>query len=101
MNHAVAVKDPFEIVSACDVLESIFYDEEREAKTVWGVRITFSGGTTTEIPDLSTHRCDAERLARRLVNQSLAPDFLPDVLDDFLAELYGIHFDVKSQLEAC
>ena len=101
MNHVVAVMDLCEIVNACDVVESIYYDEEKEAITVWGVRIKFSGGSTTEIPDLSTHRCDAERLARRLVNQSLTPDFLPDVLDDFLTELYGIDSNLKSHLEAC
>ena len=63
---------------------------------VWGFRIRFSDGRTACVPDLCDRKEDAERLLKRLVGAELTPDFLPDVLDDYLGEIYGLPFSQKS-----
>lgn len=56
---------------------------------VWGIRLQFSNGVTRYVPDLCDRMKDAQRLLNRLLGASLHPDFLSDILEDYLGELYG------------
>lgn len=46
-------------------------------------------------PDLCDHREEAEILLNRLKGADLDAAFLPYVVEDYLGELYGLHFFLK------
>lgn len=85
-------------VTACEIVESQFLSEDCDCShTVWGICVRFSNGRTVSIPDLCTRRSDLEILKKRLDGASLSEKFLPDIVDDYLAEVYGIHRAVWEQ----
>lgn len=56
---------------------------------VWGLEVHFSNGQILYIPDICTKRCDIDRLKARLEGADLCPFSLREVIEDYLAELYG------------
>ena len=58
----------------------------------WGIRVEFSDGQVFCVPDLCDHREEAEILLNRLKGADLDAAFLPYVVEDYLGELYGLHF---------
>ncbi|MPN51546.1 hypothetical protein SDC9_199194 [bioreactor metagenome] len=77
-------------VFSCEVVQSTCWNEMKERdEIVWGLRVQFSDGEIIYIPDISTKWSDAERLRKRLEGATLSAEFLPDIVDDYLGELYG------------
>lgn len=78
-------------VTTCEVLKSVYWHEDfKRNETVWGVQIHFSDGQTVTVPDLCTQRSDVETFVQRLNGAVLSADALPDIVDDYLGELYGL-----------
>lgn len=81
-------------VTECELFESQLRLEDCEiSHTVWGICVRFSSGRVVRIPDLCMRHSDAEILKKRLDGASLGEEFLPDIIDDYLGEMYGLHSD--------
>lgn len=80
-----------EKVISCEVIQSDYWHEEfRRNETVWGIQICFSDDRIITIPDLCTKREDTEKFVQRIDGASLCEESLPDIVDDYLGELYGL-----------
>lgn len=78
-------------VTSCEVVQSAYWHEDfRKNETVWGVQVHFSDNRIVTVPDLCTQRRDAEKFIQRLNGALLSADVLPDIVDDYLGELYGL-----------
>ena len=79
-------------VSSARIEETTYYLVDNEClATVWGCRISFSDGQTIYIPDLCDRREYADLFVKRLQDADLRAEFLQDIVDDFLSEIYGVH----------
>lgn len=80
-----------ENVISCEVIQSDYWHEDfRRNETVWGIQICFPGNRIIRIPDLCTKREDTERFLKRISGANLCAETLPDIVDDYLGELYGL-----------
>ncbi len=62
-----------------------------EGETVYGLQAQYrEAHCFVEISDISCHKRDVEKLMERLVSEdSVFPDQLPYIIDDYLTELYS------------
>ncbi len=71
-------------------LEQMFLEPPEETAATWGCRIQFSDGQTVFIPDFCTRREEVQGFLDRLLGKDITADFLPDIVDDYLGEIYGL-----------
>ncbi|HIW74287.1 MAG TPA: hypothetical protein H9684_08175 [Firmicutes bacterium] len=57
---------------------------------VWGFRILFSDGREAVLPDFCDREEDARRFLERLAGRDFPPEYLADLADDYLGEIYGL-----------
>lgn len=67
-------------------------EENNRGAAVWGIRVEFSDGEVVDLPDLCTRQSEVEALKTKLEGAVLSPDFLGDVVDDYLGYIYGLPF---------
>ena len=80
-------------VERCNVFASLCCLEDSTAEQqVFGICVSFSDGKQVRYSDISVQCEEVEVLAKRLTGSSIAYDILPDVVDDYLGEIYGLRF---------
>ena len=58
-------------------------------KSRFGLQLTFSDDTRSCYPDLMIRKSWVKRLSKRLEGHMVDPDTVPDIIDDYLGEVYG------------
>jgi hypothetical protein len=93
MNQTETICQKSVCISSCEITETtIVLENTLNFEKVWGLKIQFSDGNFICFSDLCTKYSEIQLLKQRLNGVELQADFIQDIVDDYLGEIYGLGF---------
>lgn len=78
-------------VTSCQIVKIYrHFCSQLSPKARFGLRLTFSDESSSCYPDLMIRKSWVKRLGKRLEGHTVDPETLPDIIEDYLGEVYGL-----------